>query len=136
MFAINEDIKKLLSLTDLVLLDIKHINPEKCKSLVGFSNKLELDFARYLSDNNIPIWIRQVIVPGITDNEEDLILLRNFLKSLKTVEKVELLPYHNMGKTKWENLGLNYSLENVRQATNEDTERVKEILKIKGTILQ
>lgn len=136
MFAINEDIKKLLSLTDLVLLDIKHINPEKCKSLVGFSNKLELDFARYLSDNNIPIWIRQVIVPGITDNEEDLILLRNFLKSLKTVEKVELLPYHNMGKTKWENLGLNYSLENVRQATNEDIERVKEILKIKGTILQ
>lgn len=136
MFAINEDIKKLLSLTDLVLLDIKHINPEKCKDLVGFSNKLELDFARYLSDNNIPIWIRQVIVPGITDNKEDLILLRDFLKSLKTVEKVELLPYHNMGKTKWENLGLNYSLENVRQATNEDIERVKEILKIKGTILQ
>lgn len=136
MFAINEDIKKLLSLTDLVLLDIKHINPEKCKNLVGLSNKLELDFARYLSDSNIPIWIRQVIVPGITDNKEDLILLRDFIKSLKTVQKVELLPYHNMGKTKWENLGIDYQLSNVRQANSEDIKKVKEILNLKGTILQ
>ncbi len=128
MFSLTEDIKKLLSLTDLVLLDIKHINPDKCKELVGRSNELELKFARYLSDNNIPIWIRQVLVPGITDSEEDLRILRDFINSLKTVQKVEILPYHNAGKTKWENLGLDYSLENVRTANNNDVKRAKEIL--------
>ena len=61
MFSLTDDVKKLLNLTDLVLLDIKHINPEKCKELVGRSNELELNFARYVSDNNIPIWIRQWI---------------------------------------------------------------------------
>ena len=73
MFTLNDDIKELLKHTDLVLLDIKHINSEKCKKLVGISNKLELDFARYLSENGITTWIRQVIIPGITDSEEDLI---------------------------------------------------------------
>ena len=130
MFFINDDVKKLLSLTDLVLLDIKHINPEKCKDLVGASNKLELEFAKYLSDNNIAIWIRQVLVPGLTDDKEDLIALRDFINSLKTVQKVEILPYHNLGKTKWENLGLNYALEDVRTATDADVKRAKEILKI------
>lgn len=130
MFFINDDVKKLLSLTDLVLLDIKHINPDKCKDLVGVSNKLELEFAKYLSDNNIAIWIRQVLVPGLTDDEEDLIALRDFINSLKTVQKVEILPYHNLGKTKWENLGLNYALEDVRTATDEDVKRAKGILKI------
>lgn len=130
MFQLTEDIKKLLNLTDLVLLDIKHINPEKCKELVGRSNELELKFAKYLSDNNIPIWIRQVLVPGLTDSEEDLIALRNFINSLKTVQKVEILPYHNAGKTKWENLGLDYSLENVRTATNDDVNRARKILNL------
>lgn len=130
MFFINDDVKKLLSLTDLVLLDIKHINSEKCKDLVGISNKLELEFAKYLSDNNIAIWIRQVLVPGLTDDENDLIALRDFINSLKTVQKVEILPYHNLGKTKWEKLGLNYALEDVRTATAEDVKRAKEILKI------
>lgn len=130
MFPITEDVKKLLSLTDLVLLDIKHINSEKCKDLVGHSNELELDFARYLSDNNIPIWIRQVLIPGITDSEEDLIELRNFLNSLHTVQKVEILPYHDLGKSKWENLGFDYSLKDVRTATAEDVKRAKEILGI------
>lgn len=63
MFPITDDIKELLKYTDLVLLDIKHIDSKKCKELVGFSNELELNFARYLSDNNIPMWIRQVIIP-------------------------------------------------------------------------
>jgi len=132
MFQLTDDVKKVLSVTDLVLLDIKHINDEKCKDLVGFSNKLELDFARYLSDNNIPIWIRQVIIPGITDDEEDLIKLRDFIKSLKTVEKVELHPYHSMGAFKWKELGFEYPLENVRNATEEDITRVKKILGLKN----
>ena len=128
MFAITDDVKELLSLTDLVLLDIKHIDPEKCKNLVGISNKLELNFAKYLSDNNIPIWIRQVLVPGFTDDEEDLLKLGEFLNSLKTVKKLEILPYHDMGKTKWEELGFDYPLKDVRLATSEDVERAKKII--------
>lgn len=130
MVDITEEIKQLLSLTDLVLLDIKHINDEKCKDLVGRSNVQELNFAKYLSDNNIPIWIRQVIIPGITDDEQDLISLKDFISSLKTVEKVELSPYHEMGKYKWTELGLKYELENVRPATSKDIERAKKILNI------
>lgn len=128
--AISDDIKELLKYTDLVLLDIKHIDDEKCKKLVGVSNKRELEFAQYLSDNNIKIWIRQVLVPGYTDDEEDLKKLRKFIKSLKTVENVQILPYHNMGKFKWEKLGSEYKLEEVRPANQDDVDRVKKILGI------
>ena len=128
MVDLTDDIKELLSLTDLVLLDIKHIIDEKCKELVGHSNKQELEFAKYLSDNNIPVWIRQVIVPGITDNEEDLLELKEFINSLKNVKNIELLPYHELGKSKWESLGLDYELEGVPSATKEDIERVKKVL--------
>lgn len=131
MVTITDDIKELLSYTDLVLLDIKHIDDNKCRDLVGKSNKLELEFAKYLSDNNIKMWIRQVIVPGYTDNKEDLLKLKDFIGSLKTVEKVELLPYHNIGEFKWKKLGLKYPLEGIRQATDEDIKKAKEILGIK-----
>lgn len=102
MVSIDENLKELLKYTDLVLLDIKHIDEEKCKELTGSHNKLELEFAQYLSNNNIPIWIRQVIIPGITDDPEDLLKLKNFISSLKTVEKIELLKYHELGKFKWQ----------------------------------
>ena len=128
MFNITNDIKELLSYTDLVLLDIKHINSEKCRDLVGFSNDKELNFARYLSNNNIDIWIRQVLVPGFTDDENDLIKLKNFISSLNTVKKVEILPYHNLGKFKWDNLNLDYPLKNIRTANDEDIKRAKKIL--------
>ena len=130
MVEITDSIKELLSLTDLVLLDIKHINSDKCKELTGVSNEKELAFARYLSDNNIPIWIRQVIVPGITDNKEDLLELKKFISSLNTVEKIELLPYHNLGEYKWNKLGLEYNLNAVKQATPDDIKIAKEILEI------
>ena len=130
MFPLTDDIKKVLSVTDLVLLDIKHIDDKKCKELVGKSNKFELEFAKYLSDNDIAIWIRQVLVPGITDDETDLLKLKDFISSLKTVKKVELLPYHNMGKYKWEKLGLKYELENIRLATSDYVEKAKKILGI------
>lgn len=128
MVALTDDIKKLLSLTDLVLLDIKHIDDEKCKNLVGMSNNLELAFAKYLSENNIKMWIRQVLIPGYTDDENDLLKLKDFLSSLKTVEKVELLPYHDMGKYKWKKLGFKYELEDVRNATSDDISRAEAIL--------
>lgn len=130
MFPLTPEVKQVLSLTDLVLLDIKHIDDEKCKDLVGFSNKLELEFANYLSENGIKMWIRQVIIPGITDDENDLIRLKEFLQTLKTVEKIELNPYHTLGVYKWEDLGLEYPLNGVRQANTEDIERAKRILGI------
>lgn len=130
MVSITDNIKELLKYTDLVLLDIKHIDDEKCKRLVGSSNKKELEFARYLSDNNIKMWIRQVLVPGYTDDEEDLKKLKEFLRTLKTVEKVQILKYHSMGKYKWEKMGLKYELDGVRDATIEDEERAKKILEI------
>ena len=126
MVALTNDIKKLIDITDLFLLDIKHIDDKKCKELVGKSNKLELEFAKYLSNNNKPMWIR----PGFTDDKEDLLKLKNFINSLKTVKKVELLPYHNVGEFKWKKLGLNYPLEGVRQANNNDVKRAKAILGI------
>jgi pyruvate formate lyase activating enzyme len=130
MVALTDDIKYLLSLTDLVLLDIKHINTEKAKDLVGFNNEKELAFAKYLSDNNIHMWIRQVLIPGYTDDENDLLKLRSFISSLKNVDKVEILPYHDMGKFKWSQLGLKYELENVRPANDEDVAKAKKLLGI------
>ncbi len=127
MVDITDDVKELLKYTDLVLLDIKHIDSDKCKELVGFGNEKELEFAHFLSDNNIDMWIRQVIIPGITDDEEDLLKLRDFLSSLKTVRKVEFLKYHSMGKFKWKNLDIPYDLEDVREATSDDIERAKKI---------
>ena len=127
---LTEDIKKVIDLADLFLLDIKCINDEICKDLTGVSNKLELDFAKYLSSIGKDMWIRQVLVPGYTDKEEDLLNLKQFLSELKTVRKVEILPYHDMGKYKWEQLGCKYELEGVRLATPEDVERAKEILNI------
>ena len=130
MVDLTDEVKQLLNLTDLVLLDIKHIDDKKCKDLVSKSNKLELKFAKYLSDNNIDMWIRQVLIPDITDDEKDLLKLKEFISSLKTVKKVELLPYHNLGKYKWEKLGLNYKLENIRPATQDDIKKAKKILGI------
>lgn len=81
-----------------------------------------------------PIWIRQVLVPGYTDSEEDLLKLKEFISSLKTVQKVEVLPYHDLGKFKWENLGLRYPLSDVKSATTEDFERAKKILGIQDNV--
>ena len=115
---ITDDVKKLLSLTDTVLLDIKHIDEEKCIKLTGHSNKNELAFARYLSDNGIDMWIRQVLVPTYTDDENDLKRTREFIDTLKTVKRVEVLPYHDFGKSKWIDMGLAYPLEGVPIPTN------------------
>ena len=128
--VLTDEIKELIDLTDLFLLDIKCINDEKAINLTGVSNKKELEFARYLSNINKPMWIRQVLVPGYTDDEQDLIKLREFISTLKFVEKVEVLPYHDLGKFKWEQLGEVYPLENVRTANNDDVKRAKEILEI------
>ena len=130
MVDITEDIKTLLNYTDLVLLDIKHIDPIKCKDLVGVSNERELKFAEYLSQNNIDMWIRQVLIPGYTDDENDLKKLKSFIDKLNSVKKVELLPYHNMGEYKWKKLGLNYDFKDVKVPTAEEVKKAKQILGI------
>lgn len=127
---ITPKLEELLSITDLVLLDIKHINNEKCIDLTGLSNHNTLEFAKYLSNHKIPIWIRQVLIPNITDNEEDLKQLKAFINTLNTVQKIELLPYHDMGKFKWEQFGETYPLENINVPTSEDVKKAKEILGI------
>ena len=129
-FSITEDLKKLIDLTDLFLLDIKCINDEICKDLTGTSNQRELEFARYLSKNKKDMWIRQVLIPSITDKEEDLKKLKQFISELQTVKKVEVLPYHDMGKYKWTELGCKYELEGIPTATAKDVNRAKQILGI------
>jgi len=126
---ISKDIEELLNYTDLVLLDIKHINNEKCVELTGLPNTNTLAFAKYLNNHSIPMWIRQVLVPGITDNENDLLELKSFLSTLSNVDKIELLPYHDLGKHKWTSMGLKYPLENIRTATSDDIEKANKILK-------
>lgn len=118
----------LLNVTDLVLLDIKHIDDEECIKLTGKSNKNTLAFAKYLSDKGIKMWIRQVLVPGITDNDASLKRTRAFIDTLKTVEKVEVLPYHTMGVVKYEKLGYDYPLRGVEPPTAERVKNAKEIL--------
>ena len=130
-FEIAKEIEQVLEVTDLVLLDIKHIDDKKCVSLCGIHNNLELEFAKYLSDNNIDMWIRQVFIPGYTDDEADLKNLKKFIDTLKTVKRVELLPYDNLGRYKWETLGLEYPMKDVKLPTLEEIQKAKEILNIK-----
>lgn len=128
-YEINDTIKELLEYTDLVLLDIKHIDSQKCKELTGMDNKNELNFARYLSKIHKKVWIRQVLTPGITDDEETLKATQKFVLELgDIVEKIEILPYHDMGKYKWIEIDGKYPLEGLRCATKEDVERAKQFL--------
>lgn len=128
--TLTDKIKELIELTDLFLLDIKCINDNVCKDLTGVSNKNEIEFARYLSEKGKEMWIRQVLVPGITDDENDLKELSKFIKSLNNVKKIEILKYHDLGTFKWENLNLEYPLKRYRTANNADVKRAKEIMDI------
>lgn len=119
----------VLKYTDLVLLDIKHIDEEEHKALTGFSNKRTLDFAEFLSENGKKMWIRHVLVPNITDKDEYLQKLKQFISGLKTVEKVEVLPYHTMGEIKYEKSGLTYPLKGVQPPSKQRIENAKNILK-------
>jgi pyruvate formate lyase activating enzyme len=127
----DDSLTQLLSFTDLVLLDIKHINPEIHKKITGFSNEATLQFAKYLDNNKIPIWLRYVVVPGLTDDEISLKRLSDFIKNLSNIEKIELLPFHKAGEFKWQELGLDYTLSDTPAATDADIVRVKWILGIK-----
>ena len=119
---------ELLKYTDLVMLDLKEIDDEKHKKLTGFTNENILQMAKYISDKGKAMWIRHVLVPGLTDDEAGLKEMADFIATLKTVEKVENLPYHTLGLFKWDNLKLKYPLEGVPSPTKEEMERADKIL--------
>lgn len=120
--------KELMQYTDLILLDIKHINSCEHKKLTGYGNENILDCAKYLSDINKSVWIRHVLVPTITDNDDYLYQLKTFLNGLKNIDRIEVLPYHALGVYKWKELGLKYDLENIDPPTQERIDNAKKIL--------
>ncbi|ACL76909.1 pyruvate formate-lyase-activating protein [Ruminiclostridium cellulolyticum] len=123
-----EDVKDTLEYTDLVLLDLKQANAQKHLELTGVENKRIKLFTTYLGEIGKPVWIRYVLIPGYTDGEEDLLAAYNYLKGFKNIEKIEVLPYHIMGKAKWEKLNVQYPLEGVPSPTQEEVDRAKNIL--------
>lgn len=131
-FSLEEPFKskfdELMKYTDLFMLDIKHMDDAAHRKLTGQTNQNILEMAAYLSDYGKAMWIRHVLVPGITTEEDELYRLRSFLDTLKTVERVEVLPYHTLGVFKWKELGIPYQLEDVDPPTKEQIDRAKEIL--------
>ena len=124
----QEKLEQVLALTDLVLLDIKHIDPVVHRELTGWDNRRVLHFARYLAQKQIPVGIRHVLVPGITDDPLQLARLGAFMASLPNVTSLEVLPYHVLGKHKYEKLSMAYPLEGVPAATREEAAQAKQII--------
>ena len=124
----NEKLDRLMELTDLVLLDIKHMDSAAHKDLTGHDNRNILAFARYLAEKNVPVWIRHVVVPGITDDPAQLTRLGEFLAELPNVKALDVLPYHILGVTKYRRLGIPYSLEGVPPATQDQAKQAKKII--------
>jgi len=120
--------ERLMDVTDLVLLDIKHIDDEAHRRLTGHGNANILDCARYLSERGTPVWIRHVLVPGITDDDDQLRRLRAFIDTLSNVQKVEVLPYHTLGAYKWAELGMDYPLEGTAQPSDDRVTNARRIL--------
>lgn len=128
--AKREQFERLLAVTDLVMLDIKHMDEAEHKKLTGHSNRNVFAFAKLLEQKQIPLWIRHVVVPGITYDEAELSALGRYLATLSNLEKLEVLPYHSMGKVKYENLGLEYPLGDTPQLTKEEAARAREIIEV------
>ena len=131
-YLLNNDVKRMLHYTDLVLLDIKTINESLHKKLTGITLEKPLRFLNYLQEINKPTWIRHVLVPSLTNNDADLIALAQFLKPYTVVERVELLPYHAYGSYKYEELGKTYPLEGVNSLNSSELEKAKQIFRDAG----
>ena len=124
----NEKLDKLMTMTDLVMLDIKHMDPQAHKQLTGHDNAGILAFARYLAQKDVPVWIRHVVVPGITDDPGQLTRLGAFLGTLPNVKALDVLPYHIMGVSKYKELDIPYPLEGVEPATQKQAKDAKQII--------
>lgn len=131
-YLLNEKVKMVLGYTDLVLLDIKHIDPEKYKILTSVPLQPTLNFIQYLSEINKPVWIRYVLVPGYSDNETDLHNWARYVSSFKNIERVDVLPFHQMGMHKWEELGKEYKLKGVPSPTREEIKKTEAIFRSYG----
>ena len=123
--------RELLRYTDLLLVDIKHIDCAAHQKLAGHKNDNILDMLRFLSDEQKPVWIRHVLVPGVTDDDRMLHRLRAFIDTLQNVQKIEVLPYHAMGAYKWKELGLAYTLDNTPPPAAERVKNAERILGIR-----
>lgn len=119
---------QLMEVTDLVLLDIKAMDDPLHQKLTGHTNQNILAMARRLSTNGKEMWIRHVLVPGVTGSDEELLELRALIDSLSTVSRVEVLPYHTLGESKWAALQMEYPLAGVRTPTKEEISRAEELL--------
>jgi pyruvate formate lyase activating enzyme len=124
----DEELEKI----DLVLLGIKTWDPEKHRHLTGKDIGPTLDFARRLAARKRPMWVRFVLVPGLTDDVQDLAHIAKFIVSLGNVERVEVLPFHQMGRYKWKELGINYALEDTSPPTVEQLEHTCELFRAAG----
>ena len=129
-FVDVEKLKDLLDYTDLVILDLKEMDNDTHKDLIGVDNAKILKFAEHISDSGVPMWIRHVLVPTITDKEEHLLKLKEFVSTLKNVEKVEVLGYHTLGSEKWEMIGDKFMLEGIPEASADDVKKAEQILGI------
>lgn len=123
-----EKFKQLMNVTDVLLMDIKHINEEEHIKLTGHTGKNIIEMFRYLDEINKPVWIRHVLVPGITDNDEYLIQTRDFIRTLGNVQRVEVLPYHGLGAMKYKDLGIDYVLKDTNSPTAERVQNARKIL--------
>lgn len=123
-----EKFKQLMNVTDVLLMDIKHINEEEHIKLTGHTGKNIIEMFRYLDEINKPVWIRHVLVPGITDNDEYLIQTRDFIRTLGNVQRVEVLPYHGLGAMKYKDLGIDYVLKDTNSPNAERVQNAREIL--------
>ncbi|MGM9936872.1 MAG: pyruvate formate-lyase-activating protein [Candidatus Ornithomonoglobus sp.] len=119
---------ELIKYTNLIMLDIKHIDPDEHKKLTSQKQDNIIAFARYLSDNGIPVWIRHVLVPGITQNDEYLYKLGQFIGTLRNVKAVDVLPYHDMGKAKYEKLGIKYPLANTKAPSEDEAVHARQVI--------
>ena len=123
-----EKLDILLIYTDLVMLDIKHIESESHEALTGHKNENILAFAKYLEEKNVPLWIRHVVVERYTDKKEDLIKLGEFIGKLKNLKGLDVLPYHTMGVNKYKDMGIHYKLEGVPALSKKDAQKAKEYI--------
>ena len=130
-FVDVDKLKDLLDYTDLVILDLKEMDNDTHKDLIGVDNAKILKFAEHISNSGVPMWIRHVLVPTITDKEEHLLKLKEFVSTLKNVEKVEVLGYHTLGSEKWEMIGDKFMLEGIPEASTDDVKKAEQILGIK-----
>lgn len=123
-----EKLDKLMTLTDLVMLDIKHINPDKHKELTSQPNQHILEFAAYLNEKHVDMWIRHVVVPGITDDDQYLFELGYFIGQFDNLKALDVLPYHTMGEAKYKKLGISYKLAGVPPMDKEKVIEKKQVI--------